>query len=437
MKRWIASLVVALTLVLVLVACGTTSGTNIGGSSSPAVTPSMSQSESSVEDPIEVIWWNTLDTQGDEVLEEIVANFNASHPDIVVKMEFIGNWNELNETIVAANAANSGLPGIALCNTKFIAAYAENGLFEDLNSYIQRDNYDTSDFVSTILSTGSFDGRQIAFPFLNNTQVIYFNKTLASEYGWSVPTEFSKWDGFFEQVKTAGYTPLSMQSLDFYYGCIYRSHGVELLSFDGHCNMNTPAALAVTNQFVEWCNNGSVQWLQGTDASANMRQSFYDQNTFMVFHNSSALPDYIDNCDFEVGIAWYPSVDGTNIADLGGSVIGIPSRNPQEVKDAAWEFIKYIESEEIHTPLALEGGCIPYHYSALESNAIEDYLQTYPAYQTLFNHLDNIYPPFLNRSASEIVKIWQNYTNQIMLDGAEPQATSDQMVAEIDAITTE
>ncbi|MBR3409928.1 MAG: extracellular solute-binding protein, partial [Candidatus Methanomethylophilaceae archaeon] len=43
--------------------------------------------------------------------------------------------------------------------------------------------------------------QQIAMPFLNNTQVIYYNKTVAEQYGLTIPKEFNEWDAFFKEVK--------------------------------------------------------------------------------------------------------------------------------------------------------------------------------------------------------------------------------------------
>ena len=62
-------------------------------------------SEIQKAEPIEVIWWNNLDAQHDETIEGLIAQFNSEHSDIVIIPEYIGNWNELNEKIIAANAA--------------------------------------------------------------------------------------------------------------------------------------------------------------------------------------------------------------------------------------------------------------------------------------------------------------------------------------------
>ena len=96
-----------------------------------------------VNEPIEIVWWNTLDSQYDDYVNEIIKKFNSSQKNITVKSQYIGNWSDLNEALAAANAAGTGLPAITDCNTKFIAAYANNNLFENLDDYIKATKYDT------------------------------------------------------------------------------------------------------------------------------------------------------------------------------------------------------------------------------------------------------------------------------------------------------
>ncbi len=390
-----------------------------------------------VSAPIEIAWWHTLDSQYDEYIATIVKKFNESQDKITVHAEYMGSWNDINEALVAANAASKGLPAVAVCNTKFLAAYGESGLFEDLTNYISGTNYDVSDFAEGIYSTATYNGKQVAMPFLHNTQVIYYNKTMAQKYNLKIPAKLSDVDSFFKNVKSkTGVTPLSMQSLDFYYGTIYRNAGVDIISND-KCDLNSEESINITAQFKNWCDAGLVSWLQGTDASSNMKQAFYNEKTFAVLHNSSALPTYIENCDFEVGMAWYPGVNGVAKADLGGGVIGIPSKNNQETKNAAWVFIQYLCGEELNAELSIKTGNVPTRKTALASDDIKEYLSEYPEYKTVYDNLENIYPPIIHQSASEIVKIWQNYMNKVMLDAAEPTEMMNNATKEIDEILNE
>ena len=384
---------------------------------------------------VEVIWWHNLDSGNQEFVDFIVSTFEASHPGIKIVPHYGGNWNELNEGLVLANASENGqLPGVAMCNTKFIAAYGNSGLFEDLNPYIEKTNYDVSTIPAGVFGIGNVDGRQIAMPFLNNTQVIYYNKTAAEKYGLTIPKEFNEWDAFFKEVKEkTGMKPLAMQSLDFYYGTIYRNAGVTIVK-DGKCDLNTEPAIKITKQFQTWVQEGLVDWLSGSDASANMRQGFYDGNTFMVFHNSSALFNYMEKCDFEVGMAWYPGFDGTYNGDMGGGVIGIPAKNSQEVKDAAWEFIEFLCGDELSTIYVTEAAVLPARTTSIGSPELEAYLTEYPAYRTLFDNFENITPPFIHEGATEICKTWQGFMNMMVVEGEDVVKTSDELVHEVEEI---
>ena len=387
------------------------------------------------DEPVELIWWHNLDSGNQEFVDFLVNSFQTKHPEIKIIPEYAGNWNEINEALVLGNASDNGtLPGVAMCNTKFIAAYGRSGLFDDLTPYMTATGFDHSDIPSGVFNIGNVAGKQIAMPFLNNTQVIYYNKTAADQYGLVIPQEFNEWDAFFTEVKEkTGMKPLSMQSLDFYYGTIYRNAGVTIVK-DNHCDLNTEPALAITRQFQTWVNNGMVDWLSGSDASANMRQAFYDQNTFMVFHNSSALFNYIEKCDFEVGMGWFPGFNGVYNGDMGGGVIGIPAKNSQEVKDAAWLFIEFLESPELSFTWVNEAACLPTHTSTMETPELKAYLEEYPAYKTLFDNFEHITPPFIHEGATQICKTWQNYMNNIMLNNADVVETSNEMVSEIEEI---
>ena len=387
-----------------------------------------------INEPIDITWWHTLDSQYNEYIEKVVSEFNNTHENITVHAEYIGSWNDINEKLVTANVTGNELPAVAVCNTKFIASYGENGLFEDLNSYIKDTKYSVKDFSEGMYSIGTYNGKQIALPFLHNTQVVYYNKTALENNNLTLPSEFSDVDAFFKEVKDkTSMIPLSMQSLDFYYGTIYRNSGVKIVS-EGASDLNSEKSIEVTNQIKNWCENGFVSWLQGTSASNDMKQSFYNQESFAVLHNSSALPTYIDKCNFEVGMAWYPAVNGNANADMGGGVIGIPAKNDQKTKDAAWIFIQYLCDNDVNSGLSIETGNIPIRKSAVNSDAVKEYIEKYPEYKTLYNNLDKIYPPFINSHASEIVKVWQNYMNKIMLQHEDTTEMLNTAVKEINEI---
>lgn len=387
--------------------------------------------------PIQIVWWHTMDSQYDELVKNLVDEFNNSQSDIVVLPEYMGSFNDINEALVAANAAGEGLPGVAVCNTKFLTAYASNGIFEDLSPYILADNFSVSDIEPGMYSIGTYGDKQVAMPFFHNTHVIYYNKDMANEYGLNFPSDFSELDAFFDKVKeTTGITPLAMQGLDFYYGSFYRNAGVNIVDA-GNCDLNCNASVAVTKKIRDWVKDGDITWLIGNDASSNMKQAFYQQSCFAVMHNSTAWAAHQQNAPFEVGIAWYPGVDGSNNADLGGGVIGIPSKNNEEIKAAAWKFISYLCGNESTIKIATETGYLPICTDASNKDMTKEYLTEIPEYKTVYDNMANVVPPFVAEEASEICKIWQQYMNLIMTEDADVEASLQAATDEINEAITD
>ena len=124
-----------------------------GGASSEAAGGS-AQSEAApaapanyeVTEPITIKWWHALEDQYSGIVEQVVNDFNSSQDLITVEAEYIGSYSELNEALVAAHAAGTGLPAITVANTPYVAEYGASGLTENLDPYIEATGYDVADF---------------------------------------------------------------------------------------------------------------------------------------------------------------------------------------------------------------------------------------------------------------------------------------------------
>ena len=99
-----------------------------------------------VTEPITITWWHALEEQYTDTVEQIVNDFNNSQDLITVEAEYVGSYSDVNEALVAAHAAGSGLPAITVANTPYVAEYGAGGLTEDLTPYIEATGYDVEDF---------------------------------------------------------------------------------------------------------------------------------------------------------------------------------------------------------------------------------------------------------------------------------------------------
>ena len=193
-------------------------------------------------------------------------------------------------------------------------------------------------------------------------------------------------------------------------------------------------AVAIAQKIQDWCNAGYTYWT-GTaeDASSNMRQNFISGKALSVVHTSSLYNNYVDQCDFEIGMSWLPGADTKN-QEIGGCVLLIPSKNDQATKNAAWQFLQYLCSKEVNMTWAEGTGYMPTRKSVLETEEGKEFLEKKPAFQAIFDNLDLIYPRIQHKGWSQLATIWKNIMAEVMMEGGDVQAGMEQMADEINDV---
>ena len=413
-------------------------GANASSAAAPASSEAVDPSKYEVTEPITITWWHALESQYDELVADVVKKFNATQKLITVEAQYIGSYKDINEALVAAHAAGTGLPAVAVANTDYVASYGDSGLYEDLDPYIAGTDYDVDDFSAGLLLSSQYKGKQVALPFLHSTQVIYYNKTMADANGWKIPEKIEDFTPFLAEVhsKKGIYGTVVPGWDQWYFETLYLNEGVQIITGDNDCDLNGDAALGVTKMIKDWCDAGDAYFASGTDASATVRQNFYDQKTFSVMHTSSLYNNYVSKCpDFEVGMAWYPAATtGDKNSEVGGCVLGIPSKNDQATKNAAWQFLQFLCGKEVNMEWAEGTGYLPTRNSVLDTEEGKKFLEKKPAFQCIFDNLNLINPRIQNAAWSELATTWKNYMEIMMNQGGDITSGSNDMVTEINEI---
>ena len=441
MKKFLAMLL-ALCMVFSLAACG-------GGTGAPAEKPAEEPAEKpeeapaeqsadmyAVTEPIEIVWWHALEEQYNDLVKEVVDEFNNSQDLITVTAQYVGKYQDVNEALVAAHAAGTGLPALCVANTDYVASYGAGGVYENLDPYIAATNYDIDDFSKGLLLSSQYEGKQVAMPFLHSTQIIYYNKTIADEKGIEVPETIEDFPAFLEAgAEACGYGTVIPGWDQWYFETLYLNEGVDIITDENTCDLGSDTAIGVTKMIKEWIDNGWAYFATGTDASAGMRQKFYDGEAFSTMHTSSLYNNYCSKCDFEVGMAWYPAAStGDKNSEVGGCVLGIPALNDQATKNAAWQFLQFLCGKEVNMKWAKGTGYTPTRLSVLTTDEGVKFLEEKPAFKCVFDNLDLINPRIQNSAWSELATTWKNYMDTMLNQGGDIEKESQNMVVEIDEI---
>lgn len=419
------------------------SASSAAASSSTASSAAASASAASdaslyeVTEPITITWWHSLESQYDGLVQDVVAKFNATQDKITVEPLYVGGAGDINEMMVAGNAAGVGLPAVTVSSSKYITAYGEGDVLEVLDPYIEATNYDTADFAKGLLKAGKYQDKQIALPFLHSTQVVVYNKTMAEKYGWTVPDNVNDFGPFLQKVHDeAGIYGTIIPGWDhWYYETLYKNEGLKIITDENTTDLGTETGMWVTELLRNWCNGENAYFAGGPDASSTMRQKFYSGETFSVMHTSSLYDNYVSKCDFEVGMAWYPAgTTGDKNSEVGGVTMCIPRKNDQATKNAAWQFVKFLCGKEVNMQWAENTGYVPTRLSVLTTDEGKAFLEKKPAFQCIFDNLDLINPCCQNSAWAEFTSVWRNYMLTMVSEGGDIAKNSADMTAELDEI---
>ena len=409
-----------------------------------SMVPAMAATEYDVTEPITITWWHAHESSFQPDLDYIVNKFNAENGmGITVVPQYIGSYTEINTQFIAAAAAGTGtVPALVTCNTSYPAGYGADGLCEVLDPYIDAFEYDVEDFGEGLIASTSYDGEQIALPYLISTQCIFYDKTAAETEGITIPKTFAEMDEFLQKATlfnddgtTKRYGTVFGGWDYWYYEMFYKNNGVQCVLPDGTTDVNSPKAVEITTKIKEWIDKGYAYYAYGTGASTNMRELFWtDRGAFSVCHTTSMYDTYVKQVGdkFEVGMAWQPNSDGESFkSEVGGSAILIPAAASQAEKNAAWQFLMYLCTPEVNLHWADKTGYFPTRQSVQGTPEYEEYLTRKPAMADIVAMAGWINPRNQNPAYDACANLWRTALYEIFNNNAPIQETLDQLAVEI------
>lgn len=435
LRKLLASSVIAALMITSLTACGGKTGTTgttsaaTGTGTGTAVKDDPSKYE--VTQPITIDWWHAIESQYQPTIDKVVSGFQAKNPKVKINPVYQGSYADLNEKLIAAQAAGTTLPAIAIANTPYVAQYGEAGLCEILDPYIKGTGFDINDFGAGLVKSSSYDNKQVALPFQISTQIMFYNKDMADKEGIKIPTKWSEMDEFMKKAskvnggKTERYATVIPGWDQWYFETFFLNNGVKIVNTDNKStDLNSEKALGIANSIKKWHQAGTAYLAYGKDASANMRQNFLDGKAFSVIHTTSLYDMYAKTAKFTVGMAWLPGGD-SSFSEIGGNVLLIPKKNSQEVKNAAWAFMSYLTSKDVNMVWATDTGYMPTRNSVTKTDAAKEFLKTKPAFQVVFDNLDKINPRIQHPAYSQLAKTWMESLAKATIENQDMKAAMD------------
>lgn len=357
MKRMIAVL-----LACVLV-CGALAGCGGSGSSAPAASapadqaPADGGSTSGGPVTIQVAYWDYSSNPG---IVNAIAAFEATHDDIKVEVIDIPSSDYNTKLSVMLNGG-SDLDVFFIKDASSTYDLYKKGQLLDLTSYIQADKVDMAGYNGTD-TPFSIEGGQYGMPVRTDYYVLFYNKDLFDAAQIDYPSNDMTWDEFEQLAGQMTGNGNYGAFLHTWQACV-ENWGVQdgkntIMDYQTGYDFFKPyyemairmQSAGVIQDFGE-LQSGNIHY-SGAFASGTV--AMMPMGTWYM----ATIAQSIANGEAKVenwGVATLPHPEGVPAGYTVGATTPLVINPASDKQDAAWEFVKFMSSEEGAIELAKVG----------------------------------------------------------------------------------
>jgi ABC-type glycerol-3-phosphate transport system substrate-binding protein len=351
---------------------------------------------------VEITLWNTQAGPNGDSLKAVVDQFNASHPNITVKDEFAGNYDEEYKKLLAS-AKGGGLPELAVAYENVVAELMKAKIVVPLDSYVNgpdglsKESFD--DIFPGYIATNKFKqyGDQLlSFPFTKSNVMAYYNTDLLNAAGVSsLPQTWDEYAAAMRKVsdyaKSKGVQFNGGDALDTtasYIDLKILSRGGALMADDlSKVAFNNPEAIAALQWDADLVKGGAAY----TQKTPDWQNDFASQTTAARLDSSTGatfLPGIIQQAPKQFKwVSAAPPTDGTHkLTVMYGANIAMFKSTPEK-QAAAWQFIKWFSDTPQTAQWALKTHYLPVRKSAANTPEFQQELANNPSTKAAFDAL--------------------------------------------------
>lgn len=315
--------------------------------------------------------------------EKVAAEFMKTHPNIKVEV-WHQPWDDYFTKLKTlwASGDSTQIPDVLFLWPT--PSYAATGVLEDLTPYIQKSNYNTKDYWPALLESASYDGKIYGFPRDIETNVIYYNKAIFDEAGVPYPTDDWTWDDFMADAQKLAkiegngrVTRYALAAEGGKWSKFVMQNGGSILDDmrnPSKCTLSDAKALAGITFFSDLMNKNLAMRDAALGQAGGDAAVFQAGQAAMILQNSSRVSAFnAANLKYDVVAAPIPK-GGQRANGAGGAAWVMSAKSDN--KDAAWEFLSWLQSSDGGEKLYTQSGEI---FPALQTVAKDVFLkQTTP-----------------------------------------------------------
>jgi trehalose/maltose transport system substrate-binding protein len=295
---------------------------------------------------------------GNVVPHDIDA-FTTKNPGVTVEWQKVSDVpNETHQLYVTSLTAKSPTPDVFAVDVIWAGEFAKHGWLEPLNSYFSAD--ELSKFNQSFLAAATLDGKVYAAPLYVDGTHLFYRKDLLDKYGLEAP---KTWEELIADAKTVvdgeknpqlyGFVSMwaKIEGLFMNWLSFVNGNGGSFFDKDGNVAVNSPAAIAATQQMVDIIYKDKIAPESILNDKPDDARTLFQQGraVFLMVQDFVYAPLNADDSpvkgkfDFERDPYFEGHTDAHSTA-MGGFLLAVNANS--EHKDAAMALVKEFSSAD-------------------------------------------------------------------------------------------
>lgn len=371
-------------------------------------------------------FWHILGYHAKPVLDEMIDEYNQTHPEVEAKPDYQGFFEDAQVKMLTA-ALSRNLPDVAQVPFEFLQVYVDNGFINPMNDEFPEEL--KGDVQDNLWKLVERDGNLYGLPFCVFTDVFYYNENAFRKAGLDPDSPPETWDEMVEMGKkltrdTDGDGTLDSYAMTFYtdgmYGIapILWANGGRFFTENGKkINLTSPemqkTIMMVHDLFFKY------RLISRTWTGWESAQAFLTGKLAMGWFISAGIPYGEQNLPWPLRIARMPRFNGERYALLSGTVL-VNFATKKKQRRAANDLMFWLIRKENDIRFYEKVGFVPVRTSSRNSLEVKAFTRANPNYRIMLEAIEYArplphHPEFLkiNQEISDMLE-------RIILNEADP-----------------
>ena len=349
------------------------------------------------QDQVQITFWHAMSGSRGEVVDNIVAGFNAANPDVNLVAEYSGSYAETLTKALTAYSANQA-PSIVQVYEVGTRTMLDSGAIVPVME-VSGGTLDQAEFVQPILNYYAIDGELRCMPFNSSTAMLYYNKDMFAAAGLDPeqpPTTFSEVYDMGKKIVDSGAAPSAI-SFGWPAWILEQMFAMQDQMLADQNNgrgglatevyFNSEFGVKVLTEWQKWSDEGLL-FYGGREYSAN--DPFIAGEFAMLVQSTSSLGGIEAKVDFDLGTAFLPILDGYDRSGnnvVGGGCLWTMDGQSADQLDAVWRFYQYLSETDQAVYWHKGTGYFPATNAAVEALDAEGWFTDHPNFRTAFDQI--------------------------------------------------